>query len=75
VSYHPTVDTLADRLHRDGWSTGDVAVNYPSGRVWVVSGQRAGRWIVVEGQLQTAAWKQFASAVHKIVSDEPKSLS
>jgi hypothetical protein len=65
MSYFPTVDTLAARLHREGWSTGDVAVNYPSGRLWVVSGQRAGRWIVAEGQSQTAAWKQFADAAHR----------
>jgi hypothetical protein len=66
MSYHSTVDTIAARLHRDGWSAGDVAVDYPSGRVWVVSGHRAGRWLTAEGQSQTAAWRQFAGAVHRM---------
>ena len=64
MSYFSNVNALVARLHREGWSTGDVAVDYPSGRVWVVSGQHAGRWIVAEGQSQTAAWKQFADAAH-----------
>jgi hypothetical protein len=33
MSYFPTVDTIAARLHRDGWSVGDVAVKYPTGCV------------------------------------------
>ena len=44
MSYHPTVDTIAARLHREGWSGGDMAVRYPTGVAWVVSGQRDGRW-------------------------------
>ncbi len=56
MSYYPTVDTIAARLHREGWSVGDVAVRYPTGCVWVVSGQRDGRWVVAEGKTQEEAW-------------------
>jgi hypothetical protein len=62
MSDNLTVDTLAARLHRDGWSTGDVAMNYPEGRAWIVSGQRAGRWIIPEADSQSAAWSHFADA-------------
>jgi hypothetical protein len=62
MSYFPTVDTLAARLHRAGWSTGDVAVKYPTGCVWIVSGQRDGRWIVAEGRTQQEAWRVFEDA-------------
>jgi hypothetical protein len=60
MSYHPTVDTIAARLHREGWSVGDVAVKYPTGCVWVVSGQRDGRLVVAEGRTQEEAWMRFA---------------
>jgi hypothetical protein len=59
MSYYPTVDTIAARLHRKGWSVGDVAVKYPTGCVWVVSGQRDGRWTVAEGRTQLEAWRRF----------------
>jgi hypothetical protein len=26
MSYHSTVDTIAARLHREGWNVGDIAV-------------------------------------------------
>jgi hypothetical protein len=36
-------------------SVGDTAVRYPSGCVWVVSGQRDGRWVVAEGRTPEAS--------------------
>ena len=60
MSYHPTVDTVAARLHREGWSVGDIAVKRAGGWVWVVSGQRGGRWTVAEGRTQIEAWRRFA---------------
>jgi hypothetical protein len=62
MSYFPTVDELAARLHREGWSAGDMAVKYQRGWVWVVSGQQARRWIVAEAVTQHKAWRRFASA-------------
>ena len=36
----PSIDEAAARLHAKGWSTGDVAVDRPSGRSWIVSCSR-----------------------------------
>jgi hypothetical protein len=63
MSYYPTVDTIAARLHREGWSVRDVAVKYPTGCVWVISGQRDGRWIVAEGRSQEEPWKCLPAPV------------
>jgi hypothetical protein len=60
MSYHPTVDTIAAKLHREGWSVGDLAVKRDGGWVWIVSGQRDGRWLAVEGSSQAAAWRRFS---------------
>ena len=62
MSYHLTVDTIAARLHREGWSVGDIAVKHDGGWVWVVSGQLDGRWLAVEGSSQVEAWGQFSGA-------------
>ncbi len=61
MSYRFTVDTIAARRHREGWSVGDVAVKREGGWVWVVSGQRDGRWVVAEGRTQAEAWKSASS--------------
>jgi hypothetical protein len=68
MSYHPTVDTIAARLHREGWSVGDVAVKYPTGCVWVISAQRDGRWVVAEGRTQEEAWRAAANRAKTAVS-------
>jgi hypothetical protein len=65
LSYHPTVDTIASRLHGEGWNVGDMAVKYPTGCVWVVSGHRDGRWLVAEGRTQIEAWTRFANAAYE----------
>jgi hypothetical protein len=62
MCYHPTVDTIAAGLHRDGWSMGDFAVMNSSGWLWVVSGQRDGRWVAVEAATQQEAWRRFTAA-------------
>jgi hypothetical protein len=66
MSYHPTVDTIAARLHREGWSMGHVAARYPDGCVWVVAGQRDGRWIVADGKTQQEAWMAALSVASKL---------
>lgn len=50
MSYHLTVDTIAARLHCEGWSVGDMAVKYAGGWMWVVSGQREGRRNLAAGK-------------------------
>jgi hypothetical protein len=61
MSYHPTVDTIAARLHRERWSVGDIAVKRAGGCAWVVSGHRDGRWLAVEGTSQAEAWRRFSA--------------
>ncbi len=36
-----------------------MAVKYSGGWVWVVSGQRHGRWVVADGTDQSAAWRKY----------------
>ncbi len=37
---YPKVDLSLDRLNQGGWAMGDLPVDRPEGRVWVVTGQR-----------------------------------
>src|SRR4051794_39879588 len=46
----PCVEEMLEALHRAGWSIGDVALDYPTGRVWVVSGTNGENRIVAEGR-------------------------
>ena len=34
---YPKVDLSFDRLNRDGWAMGDIPVDRPEGRVWIVT--------------------------------------
>ena len=52
----PSIDESAYRLHAKGWSTGDAALDYPTGRVWVVSCWREGYAFNVEAPTQLEAW-------------------
>jgi hypothetical protein len=49
---YPSVDESFDRLHRAGWSIGEIA----GVSCWVVSGQNGENVIVAEGQSQAEAW-------------------
>jgi hypothetical protein len=53
---YPSVDSSLERLNRVGWVIGDVCVNHPAGRVWVVTGQRGRHWIIARAPSQAAAW-------------------
>jgi hypothetical protein len=53
---YPSVDQSLERLNRGGWVMGDVCVNHPAGRVWVVTGQRRNHWIIAKAPSQAAAW-------------------
>src|SRR6185312_9245881 len=41
-----------------GWSVGDTAFDYPTGRVWVVSGTNGENRIVAEGKTEREAWER-----------------
>lgn len=43
-------------LNRAGWSIGDTAFDYPTGRVWVVRGTKGENRIVAEGSTEAEAW-------------------
>lgn len=51
-----TVEDMVRALNRAGWSIGDAAFDYPTGRVWVVSGTNGENRIVAEGATVVIAW-------------------
>jgi hypothetical protein len=53
---YPRVDLSLDRLRRGGWAMGDLCVERPEGRVWIVTGQRRKHWIIAQAPSQAAAW-------------------
>ena len=65
---YPQVDESLDRLQRGGWAMGDICVNHPNGREWVVTGQRGKHWIIARAPSQAAAWwlawRQSARLAH-----------
>ena len=57
MSTYPSVDESRDRLHRAGWSVGEVA----GARTWVVSGTNGENAICAEGADQAEAWWRAAT--------------
>jgi hypothetical protein len=53
---YPKVDQSLDRLSQGGWAMGDLCVERPEGRVWIVTGQRGRHWIIAQAPSQVAAW-------------------
>ena len=53
---YPKVDQSLDRLSSRGWAMGDMCVQHPDGRVWLVTGQRGKHWIIAQAPSQAAAW-------------------
>ena len=49
---YPTVDECRERLHRAGWSVGEVAGVF----TWLVTGSIGENAIRAEGHTQAAAW-------------------
>jgi len=51
-------DAIVRRLHRAGWSIGDVVVRDAEGRTgWLVSGHNGENAIRAEGPTQAEAWR------------------
>lgn len=60
---HASIDRSAERLHRSGWSCGDI--KFASGR-WLVSGRNGENELCVVGDSQADAWFracQFAESI------------
>jgi hypothetical protein len=45
------------RLHRSGWSIGDVAVTRPEGLVWLVWGSNGENLVRADGKSRDEAWQ------------------
>jgi hypothetical protein len=52
----PRVDESFARLHRAGWSVGDVRLLTAAGPAWLVSGASGANQIRARGRTQAAAW-------------------
>jgi hypothetical protein len=52
MSAYPTVDDSRDRLHRAGWSVGEIA----TAAGWVVSGSNGENQLAARGSTQPEAW-------------------
>jgi hypothetical protein len=50
----PTVDDCRDRLHRAGWSVGEVAGAW----TWMVAGNNGENQLRAEGRTQFVAWQR-----------------
>jgi hypothetical protein len=58
----PDVDESRDRLHRAGWSIGEIA----GVTCWVVPGHNGENAIVAEGQSQGEAWYRAAQQTEAV---------
>jgi hypothetical protein len=56
VTAYPSSDESFARLHKAGWSVGDVAVLTPAGKRWLVTGTNGENAIRAEGVTQAEAW-------------------
>jgi hypothetical protein len=53
---YPTSDECFGRLHRAGWTIGDVAALTNTGQVWIVTGTNGENQIEARGATQGEAW-------------------
>lgn len=58
-----TIDESQARLHRDGWSTGDMVIRTSVGLVWLVYAHRDEQQIVAKAQTQAEAWGEAVRLV------------
>jgi hypothetical protein len=71
---YPNSDASFARLHRAGWSVGEVVVFGEVGKRWLVSGVNGENVIEAEGDTQAEAWYracQQAEAVGMLRSSRP----
>jgi hypothetical protein len=53
---YPTADESRDRLHRAGWSLGEIAFGPLAAEVWQVDGQNGENRLLARGRTQSEAW-------------------
>ena len=53
---YPTIDESFARLHRAGWSVGDVRILAAEGLAWLVTGTNGENAVSARGQTQAEAW-------------------
>jgi hypothetical protein len=70
---YPKVDLSLDRLRRGGWAMGDLCVQRPEGRVWIVTGQRRRHWIIAQAPSQAAAWWLAGQQAAKLARPKQRS--
>lgn len=64
----PTIEEAAEALHREGWSTGDLAITAASAIVWMVFAHREKQRIVTRAPSQSVAWSLAAEAATRLGS-------
>ena len=72
---YPKVDLSLDRLRRGGWAMGDLCVERPEGRVWIVTGHRRKHWIIAQAPCQAAAWFLAWEQAAKLAREKKKRRS
>ena len=64
---YPAVDESRDRLHRSGWSLGEVCiVGGDGGRPWAVFGANGENLLDVRGASQSEAWWRACEAARAV---------
>lgn len=53
-----TIDDMYEDLHGSGWSTGEIAYDLGTRRIWQVDARRGDAWIVAREYTQSAAWRE-----------------
>jgi hypothetical protein len=66
VTAHTTVDESLARLHRGGWSVGDVRLLTAAGAVWFVSGANGENRIAACGRTQAEAWHRASEQARAV---------
>ena len=56
MAIFPTADESFARLHRAGWSVGDVRILTAAGPAWLVIGSNGENLISARGRTQAEAW-------------------
>jgi hypothetical protein len=68
---YPRVELSLNRLKQGGWAMGDLCVERPEGRVWIVTGQRRKHWIIAQAPSQAAAWWLAWDQANKLAGRRP----
>jgi hypothetical protein len=58
VAIYPTADESFARLHRAGWSVGEVRALTAAGPVWLVSASNGENALRAQGRTQAEAWQR-----------------